>query len=71
MRILFLTDNFPPETNAPATRTHEHTKRWAQAGHEVTVITGMPNFPSGRIHAGYRNRPWQQETMDGVRVIRV
>jgi glycosyltransferase involved in cell wall biosynthesis len=71
VRILFLTDNFPPETNAPASRTHEHTKRWAAAGHEVTVITGAPNFPSGRIHAGYRNRPWQQETLDGVRVIRV
>jgi len=71
VRILFLTDNFPPETNAPATRTHEHTKRWAAAGHEVTVITGVPNFPSGKIHTGYRNKPWQQETMDGVRVIRV
>jgi glycosyltransferase involved in cell wall biosynthesis len=71
MRILFLTDNFPPETNAPATRTHEHAKRWVQAGHEVTVITGVPNFPSGKIHAGHRNRPWQEETMDGVRLIRV
>jgi glycosyltransferase involved in cell wall biosynthesis len=71
VRILFLTDNFPPETNAPATRTHEHTRRWAAAGHEVTVITGVPNFPSGKIHAGYRNKPWQQETLDGVRVIRV
>jgi colanic acid biosynthesis glycosyl transferase WcaI len=71
VHILFLTDNFPPETNAPATRTHEHTKRWVKAGHEVTVITGAPNFPSGKIHAGYRNRPWQEETLDGVRVIRV
>ena len=71
MHILFLTDNFPPETNAPATRTHEHTKRWVKAGHRVTVITGVPNFPSGKIHAGYRNKPWQEETPDGVRVIRV
>ena len=71
MHILFLTDNFPPETNAPATRTHEHTRRWVNAGHQVTVITGVPNFPSGRIHAGYRNKLWQSETMDGVRVIRV
>jgi hypothetical protein len=71
VRILFLTDNFPPETNAPATRTHEHTRRWAAAGHEVTVITGVPNFPSGKVHAGYRNRLRQEETMDGVRVIRV
>jgi glycosyltransferase involved in cell wall biosynthesis len=71
VRILFLTDNFPPETNAPATRTHEHSRRWAAAGHEVTVVTGVPNFPSGRIHAGYRNRPWQTETIDGVKVVRV
>ena len=71
MRILFLTDNFPPETNAPASRTHEHAKRWARQGHEVTVITGVPNFPSGRIHPGYRNRPWQSEAMDGIRVLRV
>jgi glycosyltransferase involved in cell wall biosynthesis len=71
MHILFLTDNFPPETNAPATRTHEHTRRWVQAGHQVTVITGVPNFPSGKVHAGYRNRLWQTETIDGVRVIRV
>lgn len=71
MHILFLTDNFPPETNAPATRTHEHTRQWVKAGHQVTVITGVPNFPSGRIHAGYRNKLWQSETMDGVRVIRV
>lgn len=71
MRILFLTDNFPPETNAPATRTHEHTRRWVRAGHDVTVVTGAPNFPSGKVHAGYRNRLWQVEMVDGVRVIRV
>jgi glycosyltransferase involved in cell wall biosynthesis len=71
VHILFLSDNFPPETNAPATRTHEHTKRWAQAGHDVTVITCVPNFPAGVVHPGYRNRPWQTETVDGVRVIRV
>jgi glycosyltransferase involved in cell wall biosynthesis len=71
VHILFLTDNFPPETNAPATRTHEHARRWVRGGHKVTVITGVPNFPSGKIHAGYRNKPWQQETVDGVRVIRV
>ena len=71
VHILFLTDNFPPETNAPATRTHEHTKRWVKAGHQVTVISGVPNFPSGRIHGGYRNKPWQEQTLDGVRVIRV
>jgi len=71
MRILFLTDNFPPETNAPASRTHEHAKRWVQAGHEVVVVTGVPNFPSGKIHDGYSNRLWQWEAIDGIRVLRV
>lgn len=71
MHILFLTDNFPPETNAPASRTHEHAKRWVAAGHRVTVVTGAPNFPSGKIHAGYRNALWLRETMDGIDVVRV
>ena len=71
MHILFLTDNFVPETNAPATRTWEHTRRWVQAGHQVTVITGAPNFPAGQVFPGYRNRLYQTETLEGVRVIRV
>jgi len=71
MRILFLSDNFPPETNAPATRLHEHAVRWVRAGHEVTVITCAPNFPEGKLFAGYDNRWRQVETIDGIRVVRV
>lgn len=71
LHILFLTDNFPPEVNAPASRTHEHCRIWKQAGHDVTVITCAPNFPGGKVFTGYRNRLWQQEYMDGIRVIRV
>lgn len=71
MHILFLTDNFPPETNAPASRTYEHAKRWVAAGHRVTVVTGAPNFPSGVIHDGYRNRLWRREAVDGIEVVRV
>ncbi len=71
MKILFLTDNFPPEVNAPASRTFEHCRAWARLGHEVTVITGVPNFPRGTVFAGYRNWPWQSEAMDGIRVVRV
>ncbi len=71
MHILFLTDNFPPEVNAPASRTYEHSREWVRAGHRVTVITCAPNFPQGRVHEGYRNRPWQRESMDGVEVVRV
>lgn len=71
MHILFLSDNFPPEVNAPASRTHEHCREWVRAGHQVTVITCAPNFPQGRVFSGYRNRLWQQERIDGIRVIRV
>lgn len=71
MRILFLSDNFPPETNAPATRTYEHTKHWVQAGHQVTVVTGVPNFPKGRVFEGYKNRLFQREWIDGIEVVRV
>ena len=39
MRILFLSDNFPPEGNAPAARLHEHARRWIGDGHQVTVIS--------------------------------
>ena len=55
MRILFLTDNFPPEMNAPATRTYEHCVKWEKMGHQVTVITCFPNFPKGRVFKGYKN----------------
>lgn len=71
MHILFITDNFPPETNAPATRTHEHCREWVEAGAKVTVITCAPNFPQGKVYNGYRNRLYHKETIDGIRVIRV
>lgn len=71
MHVLFLTDNFPPETNAPASRTHEHARRWVAAGHSVTVVTCAPNFPAGRVHDGYSNRLYQTEVVDGIRVVRV
>jgi len=70
MKILFVSHYFPPEVNAPANRTHEHCRRWVMDGHEVTVITGVPNHPRGRIFPGYRNRWIQEETVDGIRVIR-
>lgn len=71
MKILFLTDNFPPEVNAPATRTYEHCKEWVKKGASVTVITGAPNFPEGKVYFGYKNRFYQKENMDGIQVIRV
>lgn len=71
MKILFLTDNFPPESNAPATRTYEHCTKWVSLGYDVTVITCFPNFPKGKIHSGYKNKLYSLEDMNGIKVIRV
>jgi glycosyltransferase involved in cell wall biosynthesis len=71
MHILFLSDNFPPEVNAPASRTFEHCREWVQAGHRVTVITCAPNYPRGQVFDGFRNHLWQSGYIDGIRVIRV
>ena len=71
MKILFLTENYPPETNAAANRVHERAKFWADWGHDVTVITCAPNFPKGRLHEGYANKWYQTGAMDGIRVVRV
>ncbi|MDA9279168.1 glycosyltransferase family 4 protein [Schleiferiaceae bacterium] len=70
-RILFLTDNFPPEVNAPATRTYEHAREWVEKGFEVTVITCAPNFPHGKVYEGFENRLVNREEKDGIKVIRV
>jgi glycosyltransferase involved in cell wall biosynthesis len=71
MRILFLSHYFPPEVNAPASRTFEHCREWVRSGHQVTVVTCAPNHPRGVVYPGYRNRLWQRETRDGIDVIRV
>lgn len=71
MRILFLTENFPPETNAAATRVYERAVYWARWGHQVTVLTTAPNFPEGKLFAGYKNHWYQREMVDGIDVVRV
>ena len=71
MRILFFTHYYPPEVNAPASRTSEHCRAWAQAGAEVTVVTCAPNHPNGKVYPGYRNKLWQSETRDGVKIVRL
>lgn len=71
LHILFLTDNFPPEVNAPASRTYEHAREWVALGARVTVITCAPNFPGGTVFPGYRNHWRSVEEMDGITVIRV
>ena len=71
MNILFITDNFPPEVNAPATRTYEHCQEWSKQGVKITIVTCFPNFPHGKIYDGYKNKLYQKEMIDGIEVIRV
>lgn len=71
MHILFLSHYFPPEVNAPATRTYQHCRRWVEAGHRVTVVTCVPNCPRGVPFDGYRNVWRKVEEVDGIKVVRV
>ena len=71
MNILFLSHYFPPEVNAPASRTYEHCREWVKQGHNVTVITCFPNHPNGIIYQGYKNKLVEKEVVDGINVIRV
>ena len=71
MHILFYTHYFPPEVNAPASRTYEHAKYWVKAGHDVTVITNHPNHPHGELFEGYENKLFSREIIDGIQVVRL
>jgi glycosyltransferase involved in cell wall biosynthesis len=70
MRLIILTQYYPPEVGAPQNRLSDLARRFVEMGHEVTVLTAMPNYPAGRIHAGYRGRLYVREQFDGVHVER-
>jgi colanic acid biosynthesis glycosyl transferase WcaI len=70
LRIAILTQYFPPEMGAPQARLHELAVRLRALGHELTIITAMPNYPTGRVFDGYRCRIFAREQLDGMRVIR-
>jgi glycosyltransferase involved in cell wall biosynthesis len=73
MKILYVSQYFLPEMGAPAARAAELSRHWAAAGHEVTVLTGFPNHPTGVVPPEYRNKFQRlivREQIDGVNVIR-
>jgi colanic acid biosynthesis glycosyl transferase WcaI len=70
MHIAYLVQQFLPELGAGPARVSELTSRWRAAGAEVTVVTGMPNRPEGRIHPQYRNKLFVEEDWRGIRVLR-
>jgi glycosyltransferase involved in cell wall biosynthesis len=68
MKILFLTQWYPPE---PALLIQELAQELLIRGHEVTVLTGYPNYPSGKLYPGYHVHLRQSEILGGVPVVRV
>lgn len=69
MRILYLTQWFDPEPNV--IKGLAFVRALEVAGHDVTVVTGLPNYPTGKLYPGYRVRLVQQEAIEGVRVVRL
>ncbi len=71
LSITILCNSFPPETGAGPTRIYNLAQMLHQRGYKVEVITSMPNYPTGKIFPGYRNKIVQKEIMDGVLVRRI
>ncbi|MEZ5319811.1 MAG: glycosyltransferase family 4 protein [Vicinamibacterales bacterium] len=67
MRILILSQYYAPE---PIPKPADLARELARLGHDVHVLTGIPHYPTGRIAPGYRARPIQEETIDGLPVTR-
>jgi hypothetical protein len=70
MRILLLTQYFPPETGAAQERLSDLAGRLCSFGHAVTVLTSLPNYPAGRIFDEYRGRIFVGEKREGLRILR-
>ncbi len=71
MRILYVSQYFPPEAGATQTRSYEMARNLVQLGHQVTMIAEIPNHPSGIIPADYRGKIFERADLDGIEVIRV
>jgi glycosyltransferase involved in cell wall biosynthesis len=70
MKALLVTHYFPPEIGAPQARLSEFAQAWAERGHDVTVLTGMPNHPTGVVPDAYRGARLRRERVDGYRILR-
>jgi glycosyltransferase involved in cell wall biosynthesis len=71
MRILYFSQYFPPEVGATQTRAYEMARGLVQASHQVTMVTEVPNHPSGIIPPDYRGKWYEWSTLDGIDVLRV
>src|SRR5690242_3416011 len=70
MHFLLLTQYFPPEVGAPQVRLLALARQLREHGHQVTVVTAMPNYPAGVVQPAYRRRWLVREEVEGIPVIR-
>jgi glycosyltransferase involved in cell wall biosynthesis len=70
MKILLLTQYFPPEFGAAPARNSEHAELWAEAGADVEICTGFPNYPSGVVPPEYRGLRFRRERVNGYTTVR-
>jgi putative colanic acid biosynthesis glycosyltransferase WcaI len=68
--ILIISRYYPPEIAVSGVCISEMAKRLTGLGHQVTVLTTVPNYPNGIVPLKYRGHILQNETLDGVHVIR-
>ncbi len=71
MRFLILTQFFPPEIGAPQTRLQSIATELLRMGHEVEIVTALPNYPTGKPFPGYERCFYRREILEGVVVHRV
>src|SRR5579863_7172819 len=71
MHILFISPYYPPEKGAAAVQISETAAQLVLRGHQVTVLTTVPNYPTGVVLPEYRGRAIQREVRDDVHVVRV
>jgi glycosyltransferase involved in cell wall biosynthesis len=70
VKIAFVCQYFVPEIGAPSARVSELCREWVREGHAVTVVTGLPNHPTGVVPSEYRHTIFRRETFDGMVVFR-
>lgn len=70
MKLLILTQYFPPEVGAPQNRLFELAVRLQKLGVDITVLTAMPNYPQMEIYQGYKDKKYSYEVMEGLKVHR-
>lgn len=70
MKILYFCQFYPPEYTAAAFRVGDNSRIWTQAGHKVTVFTGIPNYPTGKIFDGFESKLLTENHDNGIRILR-